>query len=73
MIYQDYVHVALCIKSPYSELFLSAFSQISSHSDWIRRDTEYLSVFNPNKGKCGKNVDQNNSEYELFLRSVDLL
>ena len=25
MIYQDYVHVALCIKSPYSELFLSAF------------------------------------------------
>ena len=24
---------------------------IFSHSDWIRRDTEYLSVFSPNAGK----------------------
>ena len=32
--------------------------------------TEYLSVFSPNAGKCGKNADQNNSEYGLFLRSV---
>ena len=29
----------------------------------------YLSVFSPNAGKCGKNVDQNNSEYGHFLRS----
>ena len=33
-------------------------SRISPHSDWIRRDTEYLSVFSPNAGKCGKNADQ---------------
>ena len=33
------------------------------------RDTEYLSTFSPNAGKCGKNADQNNSEYWLFLRS----
>ena len=26
--------------------------------------------FSPNAGKCGKNADQNNSEYGLFLRSV---
>ena len=26
---------------------------IFPHSDWIRRDTEYLSVFSPNAGKYG--------------------
>ena len=25
--------------------------------------TPYLSVFSPNAGKCGKNAEQNNSEY----------
>ena len=29
-------------KCPYSELFWSAFSRISCHLDWKRRDTEYL-------------------------------
>ena len=29
--------------------------RIFPHSDWIRRDTEYLSVFSPNAGKRGKN------------------
>ena len=29
----------------------------------------YLSVFSPNVEKCGKNVDQNNSEYGHFLGS----
>ena len=67
-------------KSPYSELFWSTFSRISPHSDWIRRDTPerysvrrstpYLSKFCPNAGKCGKNMDQNNSECGHFLRSV---
>ena len=33
-------------------------------------DTPYFSVFSPNAGKCGKNADQNNSEYGHFLRSV---
>ena len=31
---------------------------------------KYLSVFSPNAEKCGKNTDQNNSEYGHFLRSV---
>ena len=31
---------------------------------------KYLSVFSPNAGKCGKNEDQNNSEYGHFLRSA---
>ena len=34
--------------------------------------TPYLSIFSPNTGKCGKNVDQNNSEYGYFLRSENL-
>ena len=38
---------------------------IFPHSDRIRRDTPYLSVFSPN-------VDQNNSEYGHFLQSVML-
>ena len=33
-------------------------------------NTEYLSVFSPNAGKCGTNADQNNSEYEHFLSSA---
>ena len=33
----------------------------------------YLSVFSPNEGKCGKNAEQNNSEYGHFLRSEYLL
>ena len=46
------------------------FSRISQHSDWIWRDTPYLSVFSPNVGKCGKNEDQNNSQYRHFLRNA---
>ena len=45
------------------------FSRIFPLSDWIRRDTGYLLVFSPNAGKCGKNADQSNSEYWLFLLS----
>ena len=45
------------------------FSHIFPHWDWIRRDTNYLSVFSPNAGKCKKNADQNNSKYGHFLRS----
>ena len=49
------------------------FSLIFPHSDWIRRNTEYLSVFSPNAGKCGKNADQNNSEYGHPLRSASYI
>ena len=46
------------------------FLHIFPHSNWIRRDASYLSVFSPNAGKCGKNANQNTSEYGLFLRSM---
>ena len=45
------------------------FSRIFSHSEWIRRDTEYLSVFSPNARTCGNNANKNHSEYGLFLSS----
>ena len=32
---------------------------------------KYLSVFSTNAGKWGKNADQNNSKYELFLLSAN--
>ena len=36
--------------------------RIFPHSDWIRRDTQYLV-------QMRENADQNNSEYGHFLRS----
>ena len=41
---------------PFSELFWPTFFP-------------HFPVFSPNVEKCGKNVDQNNSEYGHFLRS----
>ena len=38
-------------KCPNPEFFLVC---IFPHPDWIRRDTEYLSVFSPNVGKYGR-------------------
>ena len=37
-------------KCPNMEFFLV---RVFRHSDWIRRDTKYLSVFSPNAGKYG--------------------
>ena len=45
------------------------FFRIRTEYEEIRT---YLSVFSPNAGKCGKNADQNNSEYGHFLRSEAL-
>ena len=39
--------------------------RIFPHSDWIWRDTKYLSVFSPKAG----NKDQKNSEYGYFSSS----
>ena len=56
-----------CVKKcPYSELFWSAFF---SHFPAFGLNLDRYSVFSLNAGKCGKNVDQNNSEYGYFLRS----
>ena len=40
----------LCEMCPNTEFFLV---RIFPHSDWIWRDTKYLSVFSPNAGKYG--------------------
>ena len=54
-------------KCPYPELFWSTFSP---HFSAFGLNTErYLSVFSPNAVICGKNADQDNSEYGHFLRS----
>ena len=47
-------------KRPYSELFWSEL-------DWIRREIRHIS---PYSFRVRENVDQNNSEYGHFLRSV---
>ena len=41
---------SLCKKCPNTEFFLL---RIFPHSNWIQRDTKYLSVFSPNGGKYG--------------------
>ena len=53
-----------CIKS------VRIWSYSGPHFSRIFRHSEYLSVFSPNAGKCGKNADQNNSEYGHFLRGA---
>ena len=56
--YTWHSHVSTLRKrSPYSNLFWSAFFP-------------HFPVFSSNAGKCGKNVDQNNSECGQFLRSA---
>ena len=52
-------------------ILVRIFFRIFPDSDLIRRNTEYISVFSPNAGKCGKNVFQNNSEYGHFLCSAN--
>ena len=42
------IRITLLEKCPNKEFLLV---RIFLHLDWIRRDTEYLSVFNPNAGK----------------------
>ena len=63
---------ATCASASHCVKSVRIRSYSGPHFDWIRRDTEYLSVFSQNAGKCGKNADQNNSEYRLFLRRVNV-
>ena len=57
-----YIITSLRKKSPYSELFWSAFSRIRTEYGEIRRISQY-SV------RVQENADQDNSEYGHFLRS----
>ena len=51
-----------CVKSPYLELFWSAFSSIRTEYGEIRS-------ISPNSVQMRENADQNNSEYGHFSRS----
>ena len=53
-------------KCPYSELFWSSFFP---HFPAFGLNTERYGVSLRIQSKCGKNKDQNNSEYRLFVRS----
>ena len=46
--------------------------RIFPYSNWIRRNTPYLSV-SPYSVRIGGNATQNNSEYKRFLRSDKFL
>ena len=59
--------------SVFGVILVRIFSRIFPHSDWIRRDTEYISVFSQKVRKCEKNADKNNSKYGQFLRSAMLI
>ena len=43
-----FITFTMCEMCPNTEFFLV---HIFPHSDWIRRDTSYLSIFSPNAGK----------------------
>ena len=57
---------SLCKMCPFSELFWSIFSRIQTEYGKILR----ISPYSPYSTRTRKNADQNNSEYDHFLRSV---
>ena len=57
---------SLCKMCPFSELFWSIFSRIQTEYGKILRISPY-SLYST---RTRKNADQNNSEYDHFLRSV---
>ena len=62
------------IKDPVTAWKVSKYGvflvRIIPHSDWIRRDTEYVSVFSPNAGKYRP---EKNSVFGNFLGSEYVL
>ena len=65
------VTLTLREKCPNTELFLT---RILPHSDWIRRDTSYLSVFSPNAGKYGPEITPHLDTFQAvnILRKISL-
>ena len=65
---------SLCEMCPSTEFFLVC---IFPHSNWIRRDTSYLSVFYPNTGKHGPEetpyLDTFPAMFSLFHSSYNFL
>ena len=58
--------LTLCEMCPNTEFFLV---RIFPHSDWIRRDTKYLSVFSPNAGKYGPEKTPYLDTFHVVLQS----
>ena len=56
-------------KCPNTELFLV---RILPHSDWIRRDTSYLSVFSPNAGKYRPEITPYFETFHAYLSVFSL-
>ena len=53
-----------CIKSIRIRIYSGLhFFRIFPYSDWIRRDTEYLSVFSPNAGKMQTRITPNTNTF----------
>ena len=75
LVYQKYLGPGSPLKSyNFTAWKVSVFgvilARIFPHSDWLRRDTEYLSVFSPNAGKYRP---EKNSVYGHFSRSLNHL
>ena len=72
LVYQKYLGPGSPLKSyNFTAWKVSVFgvilARIFPHSDWLRRDTEYLSVFSPNVGKCVQEWLQIRALFTQFL------
>ena len=56
-----------CVKCPNTELILV---RIFLYSDWIRRDTEYLSEFSPNTEKYGPEITPYLDTFHVVLETT---
>ena len=54
-------------------LFGIILVRIFPHSDWIRRDTEYISVVSPNVAKCGPEQLQIQTLFTQWISIIPLL
>ena len=66
LIFNTHEQHTLRKQCPYQELFWPAFF-LHFPAFGLNTETEYLSVFSPDAGKCGENANQNNSQQGHFL------
>ena len=64
---KENVEHSLHEKCPNTELFLV---HIFLYSDWIRRDSPYLSVFSPNTGKYGPEITPYFDTFHVVIRKL---
>ena len=67
-------HAQHCVKSVRIRSYSGPhFFSIFPHLDWIRRDTEYLSVFSPNAGKMKTIITPNTDTFYVCSKFSFLL